>query len=146
MCFLRKGRELRLHSWLTSQPRALSWCHHKGEGSVQVPLSLGVFQESKNQTERSWRLEAFVFWCGVWVILASRPALSSLALQHLPLSHFITPASDVGEGMGPSSTSRPKQFPATRPQVKLSSAFNFSFLICKMDVIIIFQDGREVQQ
>lgn len=87
-----------------------------------------------------------MFWCGVWVILASRPTLSSLALQHLPLSHFITPASDVG-GMGPLEFNlQANAVPSTRPQVKLSNAFNFSFLIFKMDVIIIFQDGCEVQQ
>lgn len=78
MCFLRKGRAKAtfLVNNRSSGSRLLS-LKEAGSQAVQVPLSLGVFQESKNQTKILGRLEAFVFWCGAWVILTSWPSFAS---------------------------------------------------------------------
>ena len=60
--------------------------------------------------------------------LSMRPTLSSLALQHLPLSYFITLAADTAEGMGPSAFSlQPKAVPHSLASGKALKGFQLQF-------------------
>ena len=60
--------------------------------------------------------------------LSMRPTLSSLALQHLPLSHFITLAADAAEGRGPSAFSlQPKAVPSSLASGKSLKGFQLQF-------------------
>ena len=62
----------------------------------------------------------------VWVMghLSMRPTLSSRALQHLPLSHFITLAADTAERRDPSSFSlHPKAVPSSLASGKSLKGF-----------------------